>query len=198
VLYFNNEEPGDDVKLRLWRSACGMTIDQMDADRAACKAKYTDIMGGDEHRIVLIDSPRISTGMIRRKLRQYNAKLMVFDQLYKIKGFKQHGDDKLGKLQDIFEYARGLAKEHCPVIAVHQADGTSENVQWITMSHLAGSRQAIQGEADFIITVGRTKETPAARYIHTPKNKLQTPGDPGRRNIEAEVWPNFDIARFDE
>ena len=198
VLYFNNEEEGEVVKSRLLRSAIGWTLEQCNADRKGATEKYREVMNGDLDRIVLIDSPRISTGMVRRKLRQYNAQLMVFDQLYKVKGFKQHGDDKLGKLQDIFEYGRGLAKEHCPVIAVHQADGTSENVQWITMSHLAGSRQAIQGEADYIITIGRDDQTENARYIHTPKNKLPTPGAPHLRNIKEEVFPNFDIARFDQ
>jgi replicative DNA helicase len=198
VLFFNNEEEGKIVKLRLLMSATGKTLDEIKADVPSAVAEYRDHMNGDPQRIVVVDSPRVSTGLIRRKLRQYNTKLIAIDQLYKVKGFKRYGDDKLGQLQDIFEYGRSLAKEHCPVIAIHQARGDANGVQFIEMHQMAGSQQAIQGEADAIITIGRDLETPNARYIYVPKNKLPTPGDPEMRNIKVEVWPKFNRGRFDE
>jgi len=198
VLFFNNEEEGDVVKMRLLMASTGRSLDEIKRDVKGAIAQYGINMNGDPHRVILVDTPRVSTGLIRRKLRQYNSKLLCVDQLYKVRGFKRYGDDKLGQLQDIFEYARGLAKEHCPVIAIHQARGDANGVRYIEMNQMAGSQQAIQGEADAIITVGRDFDYPKARYLYVPKNKLPTPGDPESRNIKAEVWPRFERARFDE
>jgi len=198
VLLFNNEEEGKVVKLRLLMATTGLTLEQIKVDVPAAVAKYTEYMSGDKNRIIVVDSARISTGMIRRKLRQYNTKLICIDQLYKVKGFKMNGDDKLGRLQDTFEFGRELAKSYCPVIAVHQARGDANNERYIEMHQLAGSQQAIQGEADAIIMLGRDQETPQARYIYVPKNKLPTPGDQTQRNIKAEVFPRFACGRFSE
>ena len=198
VLLFNNEEEGKTVKLRLLMATTGLTLDQIKLDVPAAVKLYTEYMSGDINRVIVVDSARISTGMIRRKLRQYNTKLIAIDQLYKVKGFKMNGDDKLGRLQDTFEFGRELAKTYCPVIAIHQARGDANNERYIEMHQLAGSQQAIQGEADAIIMLGRDQETPQARYIYVPKNKLPTPGDPEQRNIKAEVFPRFAVGRFSE
>ena len=82
--------------------------------------------------------------------------------------------------------------------SVHQARGDANNERYIEMHQLAGSQQAIQGEADAIIMLGRDQETPQARYIYVPKNKLPTPGDQTQRNIKAEVFPRFACGRFSE
>jgi replicative DNA helicase len=198
VILFNNEEEGKVVKLRLLMATTGLTLDQIKVDVPSAVKLYTEYMSGDKDRIIVVDSARISTGMIRRKLRQYNTKLIAIDQLYKVKGFKMNGDDKLGRLQDTFEFGRELAKTYCPVIAIHQARGDANNERYIEMHQLAGSQQAIQGEADAIIMLGRDQETPNARYIYTPKNKLPTPGDQTQRNGKWEVFPNFAAGRFAE
>lgn len=196
VLFLNNEESGKVVWLRIVMATLGLTVDEVKKDPRGAWEAYLAAMGGFRDRIVLVDSARISTGIIRRKLRQYNVKLIAADQLYKIKGFKRYGEDKLGQLQDVFEYGRGLAKEHAPVIAVHQARGDANGERFIEMHQLAGSQQAIQGEADAIITVGRDLKMPTARFIYVPKNKLPTPGDPAMRNGQFEVFPDFSRARF--
>jgi replicative DNA helicase len=197
VLYLNNEEAGEEVKLRLWKAALGMTTQDLGNDRLI-EEKYAAHMGGDADRIILLDRARITPGMIRKKLRQYNVALLVVDQAYKVRVGKRAADDKLGSLQDTFEWFRGIAKEHCPVIAVHQARGDANGEKFIEMHQLAGSQQALQGEADAIITLGRDLEMPKARYIYVPKNKMEGSDDPEIRNIKAEVFPEFPTARFDQ
>ena len=197
VLVFNNEERGDKVRRRLVRSACGCTVEEMERDPERLWAEYVDRMGGDPHRIVLVDHQTITAGMVRKKLRQYNARLVAFDQLFKIRIGGSYGDDKLAKLQANFEWARGIAKQYAPVIAIHQARGDANGERYIEMNQLAGSQQALQGEADAIITLGRDLEVPDARYIYIPKNKMERPGDETCRNIKAEVFPDFAHAQFD-
>lgn len=198
VLYFNNEEQGQKVLARVIQATVGWTLDQIAADMDTAYKLYSDAMGGDVNKVIVVDSERapITPGLIRKKLREYDAGLMVFDQMYKIRGFKRYGDDKLGQLQDIFEYGRQLAKQYCPVIAVHQARGDANGMQKVEMHQLAGSQQALQGELDAIVTIGRDLNFPHMRYLYVPKNKLPTPGDPAMRNGFFEVQPQFDIGRF--
>ena len=200
VLYFNNEEGGDTVAAKLVQATIGWTVEDIDKNRVLAERHRLKNLNGEGDKIVLIDSADgpITPGLIRKKLRQYDVGLMVFDQLYKVKGFKRHGDDKLGQIQDIFEYGRNLAKAHCPVIAVHQARGDANGCEKIEMHQLAGSQQALQGELDAIITIGRNLNMPGMRYLYVPKNKLPTPGDPNSRNGFFEIEPKFAIARFDE
>lgn len=199
ALYFNNEERGQKVLARCLQAALGWTLEEIDQNQSLALKQYTDLMGGDLNKIIVIDSEKapITPGLIRKKLREYDAGLMVFDQMYKIRGFKRYGDDKLGQLQDIFEYGRSLAKANCPVIAIHQARGDANGMQKIEMHQLAGSQQALQGELDAIVTIGRDLNFPNMRYLYVPKNKLPTPGDPAARNGFFEVQPQFDIGRFD-
>jgi len=203
VLFLNNEERGRKVKLRLWKAALGWTHEQISDNVKEAKRIWKEKMNGDNDRIILVDSSRITPSMIRRKLREYDVGLVVVDQAYKVRVGKRGQDDKLGQLQDTFEYFRGIAKNHCPVIAIHQARGDANGEEYIEMHQLAGSQQALQGEADVIITLGRKLnkgegEDDGARYIYIPKNKMETPGDPAARNMKTKVFPRFNVARFDE
>ena len=197
VLIFNNEERGDKVRRRIVRAACCATVQDMEDQPEALWKEYVERMGGDPYRIIIMDHQTITAGMVRKKLRQYNARLVCFDQLFKIRIGGSYGDDKLAKLQANFEWARGIAKQYAPVIAIHQARGDANGEKYIDMHQLAGSQQALQGEADAIITLGRDLDTPEARYIFIPKNKMERPGDESCRNIKAEVFPDFAHARFD-
>jgi len=200
VIYFNNEEEGETVKMRIIQSAIGWTLEDIERNMELAERNYTKQMGGDADKVIVVDSEKspITPGVIRKKLREYDVGLMVFDQLYKIRGFKRYGDDKLGQLQDIFEYGRQLAKQNCPVIAVHQARGDANGCTKIEMHQLAGSQQAVQGELDAIVTIGRDLNLPQMRYLYVPKNKLPTPGDRALRHGFFEVTPNFDKGRFDD
>lgn len=199
AVYFNNEEQGQKVLARVISSTLGWSLEQINDNQTQALKRYTNAMGGDVNKIIIVDSERapITPGLIRKKLREYNVGLMAFDQMYKIKGFKRYGEDKLGQLQDIFEYGRSLAKANCPVIAVHQARGDANGLQKVEMHQLAGSQQALQGELDAIVTIGRDLNFPHMRYLYVPKNKLPTPGDAAMRNGFFEVQPEFNIGRFD-
>ena len=199
VLYFNFEEAGDRVMARLWQSSLGWSLDYCNNHRKELEQRYIHDMGGDKDKIILLDSGLgpITPGLIRKKLREYKVGLMVFDQLYKLRGFKRNGDDKLGQLQDIYEYGRTLAKQHAPVIAIHQARGDANGLQRIEMHQLAQSQQAVQGELDAIVTIGNDITQPNMRYLYVPKNKMPSPGDPLKRKGFFPVNVDFDCGRFD-
>ncbi|MCL5460081.1 hypothetical protein M3M33_15700, partial [Loigolactobacillus coryniformis] len=77
---------------------------------------------------------------------KYSPSLVVIDQIDKVKGFT--GDREDLKLGAIYQWARELAKTHCPVIGVCQADGTAEGVKWLNMGHVTSAKTTKQAEAD--------------------------------------------------
>ena len=64
--------------------------------------------------------------------------------LDKIKGFNSDRDDL--KLGFIYQWARELAKQYCPVIGVSQADGTGEGKKWLTMDNVSGAKTSKQAK----------------------------------------------------
>jgi hypothetical protein len=119
------------------------------------------------------DSGIKSVSKISALFNEYKPALIIFDQLDKVHGFSTEARDDL-RIGKLYEWARDLAKEHCPVIAISQVDGSGEGEKWIQMNQLRGSKTDKIGEADAIITIGKSNEPGLdyQRYLHVPKNKL--------------------------
>jgi hypothetical protein len=123
--------------------------------------------------------------------------LIIIDQLWKVKGFEKEATTEVDRQTRMFAWARSLAKIHCPVVTVHQADGSAEGQLWIEMNQLYGSKTGIQGEADAIITLGRSHESgyENIRGLYVPKNKM-VGDDPAFRNGKFEITIQGAIGRF--
>jgi len=174
LLWINNEEQGAKVMTRLYQASLGVTLDELMGDRSASKQEYFKRTKGN---IRLFDDASIYKRQIEDLCSKYRPGLVVIDQIDKVKGFT--GDRNDLELGAIYQWARELAKEYCPVIGVCQADGTAEGVKWLNMGHVSSAKTSKQAEADFIIGIGKTNEQGMenTRYINISKNKLQ--GDPG-------------------
>ena len=215
VLWFNNEERGSKVKGRLYSAALGYSnIEMRDLGYENVKKEYTDYMKGDPDKIILVDNANITPALVRRKLRQYKAGLVVFDQLHKLQGkLNEFGQNKVDRLSAVFQFGREIAKTYnVPVITTHQARGASALEQdqnrkqgkednYLEMYQLANSREAIQAEADLIVTVGRNPEDESSdlkpkRYFHFAKNKMPTPGNPDHRNLRTTLRFDRERVRF--
>lgn len=194
VLWLNNEESGKKVLRRIVQSAIGWPTHKMEADSAAAAAAYKSLYGKDDMFIVY-DNAYITTKDVEALCKKYNPGLIIFDQLWKIKAHES--ENEVTRLTMLFNWGREIAKAYAPVITVHQADGTAEGQKWIDMSQLYMSKTGIQGEADAIITIGRTPETGDSRFLYVPKNKM-TGAVPSLRNGKFELEILGDIARFKE
>lgn len=175
ILYFNNEEQGKKVKLKLYQSALGATLPQLLADPIKAEAKFQEVTQG---KIKLYDSDIIFKSKVEAVVKKWKPSVVIFDQIDKIKGFEADREDL--KLGAIYEWARGLAKKYeCVIIGVCQADGTAEGVTYLNMGHASNSKTSKQAEADFIIGIGMQND-PAyqyTRYISVMKNKLYGDAD---------------------
>lgn len=199
IIWLNNEEQGNKVKVRCYQAALGASLAQINSNRQAAHAAY---MKATKGKLRLLDPKgTINKSMVEKIVRQYKPSLVIYDQIDKITGFEADREDL--KLGYMYQWARELGKEHgFPSIAVCQADGTGEGVKWLTMSNVANSKTAKQAEADWILGIGKTHDIgyEQLRYLHLSKNKLSgdSDTDPAQRHGRQEVIIRADIARYED
>lgn len=195
VIWFNNEQVGAEVMLRLYQGYFGVRLEQIKANPGHYKTRFNEEVGA---KFKLVDSAAIDRGTVEKLLKRFNPSLVIFDQIDKIKGFSADREDL--RLGSIYIWARELAKDYCPVIGICQADGTAEGQKWLTMEHVANAKTSKQAEADWILGMGaiHAEGMQFIRYLNISKNKL--PGDndtlPKLRHGRFEVLIEPEIARF--
>ena len=197
ILWFNNEQPGAEVQIRLFQSALGITVQDLLKDKAKYTKLYQEVTGG---LILVKDDATISSRDIEIVCEKEDPSLIIFDQIDKITGFQ---DDRYDlELGQRYQWARELAKQHCPVIGVCQSDASGEDVKYLTMQNVANAKTAKQAEADWILGIGCTSKDdfPYYRYLNISKNKLM--GDentiPGERHGKYRVVIEPEIGRYRE
>ena len=197
ILWFNNEEQGTKVGIRVYQATLGLTTQALFADKPTNKARYKTITN---NRIKILDfEDSSSKNRIESVLKQYNPALIIFDQIDKIRGFK--GDRNDLELKQIYQWAREISKTYAPVIAVSQASGEAEGKLFLTMDMVDGSKTAKQGEADWILGIGKEQDnTSRSRYFNITKNKLIGDKDtsPDLRHGSTQVLIKPEIARYEE
>lgn len=195
ILWFNNEEEGEKVKLRLYQASLGIQLAELFSDRLGNNTKY---LARTKGKIKMIDSATINKKQIEKMCAALNPSLIVFDQIDKVKGFD--GDREDLRLGSIYQWAREIAKTYCPVIGVTQADGTGEGKKWLTMENVANAKTAKQAEADWILGIGCTHNEgfEFVRHLHLSKNKLtgDEDSDPELRHGRQDVLIEPQIARY--
>ena len=194
ILWLNNEEQGNKVRRRIVQAALGWSTAEME-DMTTALAEYDRLVGRDA--IMVYDRAKIHVKDVEKLCEELQPALIICDQLRKFKGFESDNND-VQRQEAIFNWSREICKEYAPLMAVHQAGAEAENRKWVTMDMLYGAKTGPQGEADTILTLGRTHTSGNTRYLYIPKNKLLTPGDPSLRNGKFELELVPDRARFRE
>lgn len=169
IIWFNNEQVGNEVMLRVYQGYHGVTLEQLKAN-----PKKFNLNRG---QFRLFDDATLDRARVERICKALKPALVIFDQIDKIKGFAADREDL--RLGAIYIWARELAKQHCPVIGVCQADGNAENQKWLTMEHVSNAKTSKQAEADWILGIGKIHADGAEniRYLNISKNKLLGDGD---------------------
>jgi hypothetical protein len=198
ALWFNNEEQGGKVALRCYQGALGISIHQLFSNTEQYKVQYQEKTHG---RVKIIADASITKQRVEQLCKKYQPSLIIFDQIDKIHGF--HKEDRQDvELKAIYVWARELAKEYCPVIAVCQAGASGVGKRWLTMGDVDNSKTGKQGEADWILGVGKVHDEGLdnVRYFHLSKNKLigDNDADPSMRHGKWEVRIRPEIARYED
>jgi replicative DNA helicase len=203
VLWFNNEEDGIDVKWRHWEALLERSKDSIEADPRKAKVEIEKLIG-DMKKIRLIDKPGFSINDVYSYIKKYEGKVgaIIFDQLWKVRGFEKSSTTDVDRQQKMFGWARELAKQYCPVITSHQLKGDAEGQAYPDMSMLYGSTTAIQGEADVILMIGNKNELGFEDLRHISVAKVKGAYgpyvDPAYRNGKQDVILEPTRARFVE
>lgn len=197
VLWFNNEEQSNKVAIRCYQAALGYKTDELFRNMDQSQEAFERVTNNRIKIFGFEESSRVSH--IERILKTSKPALIIFDQIDKIKGFKGERNDL--ELKALYQWARELAKQYAPVIAVSQASGEAEGKLWLTMDMVDGSKTAKQGEADWILGIGKDSDnTSRSRYFNICKNKLLGDPDslPELRHGTMQVLIKPEIARYED
>lgn len=193
ILWIANEEEATGIVSRLYCATLNVPI----AKVLEKPSHYVnDFMAAGGNKILLYNSASIGKRKISALAKEKQPSLIIIDQLDKIHGFDAERYDL--KMKSIYQWARELAKDYCPVIGVCQAGGTAEGKMWLDMNDVDSSHTAKQGEADWILGIGKSanEEVSSLRYLSILKNKLLggSESDPALKHSKTQV--RIDLEKF--
>lgn len=195
VIWFNNEQVGAEVMLRMYQGYFGLRLEQVRANPRKYEKEFQEQTNG---RFLLVDNATLDKGFVERVIKRFNPSLIIFDQIDKVKGFAADREDL--RLGAIYIWARELAKQYCPVVGVCQADGSGEGQKWLTMDNVSSAKTSKQAEADWILGIGtvHAEGMQFIRYLNISKNKLLGDEDtiPRLRHARLEVLIEPEIGRY--
>lgn len=197
IIWFNNEEQGKKVAIRCYQAVLGLELGSLFNDIEHNQQKF-EALGGNRIKIYDFDDSSRAT-RIEAILKESTPALIIFDQIDKIKGFKADRNDL--ELKAIYQWAREIAKKYAPVVAVSQASGEAEGKLWLTMDMVDGSKTGKQGEADWILGIGKEQDnTSRLRFLNICKNKLIGDVDtlPELRHGSTQVLIRPEVARYED
>lgn len=200
ILWINNEEVGNKVMIRCYQAVFGKTIEEILEEKknyhsVTLREQFVEETHG---KIKIVEAKPSTKKFCEQLCRQYNPSMIIFDQIDKVVGFDADRPDL--ELKDIYSWARNLAAQYGPVIGVCQAGGTGDGKQWLTMNDIDGSKTAKQGEADWILGIGKTYDfgKEQIRYFNLSKNKLfgDADTDHSMRHGKWSVFIKPEVARY--
>ena len=197
IIWFNNEEDGNKVQLRIYQAFFGATLEQILSNKKRYNDEFKSVVG---NKFQLYDSATIHRKDVERIIAAENPSVVVYDQIDKIKGFNNDREDL--RLGSIYQWARELAKGSHAAIGVCQADGTAEGVRYLTMDHVSNAKTSKQAEADWILGIGKSHDPTEEniRFLNISKNKLFGDQDsiPNLKHGRFEVLIQPQIARYQD
>lgn len=195
ILWFNNEEQGNKVKFRCIQAAFGVTKEQIVSNPVYFRDKWNQEYAGKIQ--IIKDKSAVNRRSIESIIGKYPPALVIFDQIDKIKGFKNDRMDL--QLTETYQWAREIA-EIAPVIGICQAGESAEGKKYLEMDDVSNSKTGKQGEADFILGIGKSHQQgyEQLRHFHLCKNKLIGDHDtiPDRKHWAWDVLIDIHIARY--
>lgn len=186
IIWFNNEERGQKVQLRIYSAITGRTLDEIAGDPEGTSELF-DKLGGNKIRIY--DNAVITVSDIDAMLKDRNVRIVVIDQGDKI---KFSGDKDMAtheRLKALYGKLRELAKKYnVDIITAGQADYTAEGRQFLHLSNMDNSKTGKPGELDYAIGIGYSFDEgkESLRYIHVSKNKMKN-GAHGKHSVRIDT-----------
>jgi KaiC/GvpD/RAD55 family RecA-like ATPase len=168
VLYIGNEEPLEDIALRIisrlsLKDKHEVFADKDSAYETACEAGYNNLIMAKMYP----GSPR----EIEKLMREYKPDVLVIDQL---RNLRMKEDNYVQKLEKAASAARNLGKQHnALVVSVTQAGDSASGKAILDMGDVDSSNTGIPAQADVMVAIGASAEDEeiGRRVLSLPKNK---------------------------
>lgn len=169
TLYIGNEDPIDDINMRLVNRMAGMSKEDVmkdpeTADTKAREAGYENVI----LKSLAPGTPREIQGLIER----YAPDVLVLDQL---RNLNMGQDNYVLKLEEAATQARTWAKRYsCVVVSVTQAGDSASGKAVLDLGDVDYSNTGIPAQADVMIGIGASEAQRNAGevMISLPKNKV--------------------------
>jgi len=175
ILWLNNEGDWRRILPRIYSAALGCTFKELLDNKEKAKARYKELMKGNENRIKIVDIQGKHVKDLERLFKQQPPALVVFDMLDHVRGFENYMGDNSGnqeRYKKLYQWAREMSSQYCPMIATSQLNREGNNVMYPEVTNLEGSGVAKQGAAIFMLFIGALTGEDTVRYLSTPKFKI--------------------------
>jgi len=183
ILFVNNEESKEAIWNAIYCSYFNVTDDDVLKNVAKYEEKWNKDVG--EKAIAVYQNSSATTADIERVIKAFRPKVVVFNQLYKVRLPGRHAkatDAEQYRLT--YQFGRNMADKYDLVsMPAHQAGALAAGEKWVTQEMMYGSKTGVAGECDVIIGIGKVYDPmlKSQRYINVARNKLPS----GPRTVPA-------------
>jgi len=172
VLYVGNEDPAEDIILRLASRVSGLDKFRL-KDSADSTQEVLDKAGWNN--FVFADLAPGTFPRINRLVKKYKPQVVVLDQLSNINVAVSRNESKTGSLEAAAKEARALAKKHqILVVSVTQAADSATGKAVLGRGDVHNSNVGIPAQVDVMIGIGadESMEVRGLREVSLVKNKV--------------------------
>jgi predicted ATP-dependent serine protease len=195
VLYVGNEDPADDITLRI---VCRLTkrnkfevLDNVeDADIEARKRGYNNL--------IMAGLTPGSPGEIEELTREYKPDVVLIDQL---RNLRMREDNYVRQLEKAATAIRTIGKRlGVFVVSVTQAGDSASGKAVLDMGDVDSSNTGIPAQADVMVGIGATQEDLeiGRRVLSLPKNKRSGRHEYFPVNIDTQTNRMFSVGATSE
>ena len=182
VLYVANEEPAQDITLRLLSRLSGVVLDELKEYPEARKEGFARARERGYHNWVLMHKGTVTARDIKRQATRLCPDIIIVDQLKNVAVAEENRALQLDKLA---RQVREIGIDHKAVtVSVTQAGESAEGKLVLSMTDVEWSNTGIPGAADLMIGIGVNHDFLAQdkRMLCIPKNKIMN------KHGEFSVW----------
>lgn len=188
VLYVSNEDPPEELIVRMLSRLCSMTRLQIHQDPNRART-LRDQRNFD--KFIFAELTPGTPREIEALVREYEPDVLIVDQARNIEMGESSGVVQLEKVE---RFIRNIGKRHNMLtISFTQAGDSAHNKLVLEMNDVDGSKTGMQASADLMIGIGANEDYLLSnqRMLSFPKNKITGDKAPRRVSLDFSIYKVF-------
>ena len=171
VVYYNNEEKGSKVFLRVLLSFFAITNDQYAENIYKYYDQFMDSVG---ENFTLVDDALLTVSKVEKIVQDKSPNIILIDIADKVAFRGGDAMNEVLRIQNLYVKYRNLAKTYpIDVITLGQGDGNTASRKILKKEHMNYSKVGKPGELDFALGIGKVEQDidDYMRWLSVCKNK---------------------------